>query len=305
MFKFKHRNIKSKWDVSRSFPDLTIINAYTNPPVDRSRTTFSWADVDIPGIVSFMETKLGWHHSQTNRLLLPVLKRGDMTNQTRLLHLYGPTGRFSQVKSKRMQEALRTMASTGLGTAARSGAAVSEAHIRGLRADEVAGEASGDEDSNKIGYNDIGSNDIGAVDLSGDVVLDANMSEEALLMRQQQAMEADLLADMEHHIDEARALMSDSIVSGYVGPFGFDVDGLADPFEAAVAVESSDDEITMRLRPTATSIAPKIAPMVAPKAAPAIASKAKTAKMSVSSGAQEKKRRSKRKRVFGSDSEDE
>ncbi len=36
LFKYKHRNARAKWAVNSSFPDRSVIKAYTQPIADRS-----------------------------------------------------------------------------------------------------------------------------------------------------------------------------------------------------------------------------------------------------------------------------
>lgn len=45
LFKFKHAHIRGSWEMSRSFPDLTVAEAYRRPTADRSEETFAWGEV--------------------------------------------------------------------------------------------------------------------------------------------------------------------------------------------------------------------------------------------------------------------
>jgi hypothetical protein len=137
-FKYEHRRSRSRWDVSRSFPDGAVVDAYLRPPVDRSSGGFSWAAPDEAAVVEMLERKLAWHHSQTRRLLAPVLARGGDTNQTRLLTLYGPAGRFASVESKRVRRALQRMAQDGVrGVSARLASGLMELEGEGELQEEV------------------------------------------------------------------------------------------------------------------------------------------------------------------------
>lgn len=42
LFKYKHRHVRYTWNLSRNFPDVSIVNAYKNPPVDLSKEKFVW-----------------------------------------------------------------------------------------------------------------------------------------------------------------------------------------------------------------------------------------------------------------------
>lgn len=46
MFKYRHRNMRTIWDVSMEFPNEEVVKAYRSPEVDSSTERFHWSDID-------------------------------------------------------------------------------------------------------------------------------------------------------------------------------------------------------------------------------------------------------------------
>jgi DNA excision repair protein ERCC-5 len=58
LFKYKHRNIRSSWEIGLDFPDLAVIKAYNTPNVDPSEEHFSWGDIHEAELAEFFGEKL-------------------------------------------------------------------------------------------------------------------------------------------------------------------------------------------------------------------------------------------------------
>lgn len=118
MFKHRHRSARRRWPVPANFPDESILQAYVTPTADRSTEKFSWGSIDAPALSRFLALQLGWEGTAVDRALAPVLEAqrragtgaaGDIA-QTRLLAYYGPSGKFSNLASKRVIKAVQFLA---------------------------------------------------------------------------------------------------------------------------------------------------------------------------------------------------
>lgn len=93
-------------------PALT--HTYIPPSLSLSPSLYRGSISEDP-LCDFMSRKLGWHFSYTQKLLKPIYnaRNNPFFNQTRLLSLHGPSGRFAKVESKRVQHALLALRSGG------------------------------------------------------------------------------------------------------------------------------------------------------------------------------------------------
>ena len=57
LFKYKHRNLRSSWHVSRDFPSDVVRAGYDAPMVDRSEEALSWAKPRWDDIVAYLRDK--------------------------------------------------------------------------------------------------------------------------------------------------------------------------------------------------------------------------------------------------------
>jgi DNA excision repair protein ERCC-5 len=108
LFKYKHRNIRSSWEIGLDFPDLAVIKAYNTPNVDPSEEQFSWGEIHEAELAEFFGEKLGWTAAETHMHLKPVLGSMQQPAQTRLDgYYYGPHDEaVSSIASARVQLAV-------------------------------------------------------------------------------------------------------------------------------------------------------------------------------------------------------
>ena len=95
---------------------LQVIEAYTNPIVDKSLEKFAWGHPDAETIREFAKQTFGWTYSKTNDILLPVMKKIDeKKSQQSIKNYFEKTGTTLSVDlhllgvSKRVQKAVKTM----------------------------------------------------------------------------------------------------------------------------------------------------------------------------------------------------
>jgi len=107
-FKWKHRNIKKSWEISRNFPDESVIRAYRTPLVDPSDEPFEWGRPDFPALAQLCQTKFGWDEKKTQQTLEPIIKAcDDRFAQARLDWYFPVTGRAANIASERILHAVR------------------------------------------------------------------------------------------------------------------------------------------------------------------------------------------------------
>lgn len=111
-FRKKHKSARTLWQAPKDFPAENILQAYSNPVVDKSRNTFSWGEPDLENIRLFAESKMGWNVETTDNYLVPVLNQmKDGSRQTRLDSYFMRVEdniKFANVRSKRLREVLNT-----------------------------------------------------------------------------------------------------------------------------------------------------------------------------------------------------
>jgi DNA excision repair protein ERCC-5 len=108
-FMLKHKGARQRWIAPDSFPSDRVMNAYTNPVVDKSRSPFSWAIPDVDGLLEFCSQNIGWPADETKRFLDPVMtKLSSSKRQTRIdsFFTYEDSVKFADVRSKRLRTVL-------------------------------------------------------------------------------------------------------------------------------------------------------------------------------------------------------
>ena len=67
LFKYKHRNIRSSWHVSRDFPSDAVRAGYERPNVDRSEERLSWSRPRWDDILAFLRDKFKEEEQERRR----------------------------------------------------------------------------------------------------------------------------------------------------------------------------------------------------------------------------------------------
>jgi DNA excision repair protein ERCC-5 len=84
-FSAKHKSARTQWNAPTNFPADNVKNAYLKPVVDSSSDRFSWGTPDLKKPLVFCQRNMAWEHSDTRKLLEPVLQRlEDSSRQRRL-----------------------------------------------------------------------------------------------------------------------------------------------------------------------------------------------------------------------------
>ncbi|CAM9837269.1 unnamed protein product [Scytosiphon promiscuus] len=114
-FHLKHRTARNRWTVPDGFPSKEVINAYTNPQVDKSEEPFSWATPDVDGLRALCQRVLGWDKAQSDGLLMPMVKELDRAGFSqpridRYFMTYHDNKRVAAIKSKRLRTAVEDLA---------------------------------------------------------------------------------------------------------------------------------------------------------------------------------------------------
>jgi len=116
-FHKRHRNARNRWVVEKSFPDRRIIEAYTNPQVNRSTEPFSVGRPDPGALREFCAAKLGWPFFRTDELIGPVVEQLNApSRQARIDSFfvsYHDNVKFAKIKSKRLQQAVADLREGG------------------------------------------------------------------------------------------------------------------------------------------------------------------------------------------------
>lgn len=108
-FKNKHKSARRRWTAPEGFPSDAVLQAYTNPVVDKSADKFSWGLPDVARLVAFCSQNFGWRDDDTKRLLDPVMQNLQSgLRQTRMdaFMKYEDSIKFADVKSKRLRTVL-------------------------------------------------------------------------------------------------------------------------------------------------------------------------------------------------------
>mmetsp|Transcript_12934 Transcript_12934/g.18455 ORF Transcript_12934/g.18455 Transcript_12934/m.18455 type:complete len:209 (-) Transcript_12934:780-1406(-) len=107
-FSLKHKSARCRWIAPKNFPAPDVFKAYTKPVVDSSRNPFSWGTPDLHKLKSFCFEKISWEYTETEKVLIPVIKQmKSSSRQTRLdsyFMRYEDNIKFAQVRSKRLRE---------------------------------------------------------------------------------------------------------------------------------------------------------------------------------------------------------
>eukprot|EP01018_Ginkgo_biloba_P014778 Gb_23486 [translate_table: standard] len=107
VFMEKHRAVSKNWHVPDSFPNESVVSAYTVPQVDKSTETFLWGRPDLMALRKLCWERFGWTKVKADELLLPVLKEYDRhETQLRLEAFYSFNERFAKIRSRRIQKAV-------------------------------------------------------------------------------------------------------------------------------------------------------------------------------------------------------
>jgi len=108
-FRRKHKSARSRWICPKDFPSPTVLHAYSNPVVDSSKESFTWAEVpDLDALRLFCLQKMGWQNSETDRAIVPVIN--EMRKGVRQTRLDGYFMRsednikFADIRSKRLRQ---------------------------------------------------------------------------------------------------------------------------------------------------------------------------------------------------------
>ncbi|KAK3245450.1 hypothetical protein CYMTET_44982 [Cymbomonas tetramitiformis] len=105
-FKRKHRGAKTSWDLPDTFPSESVVRAYIEPQVDRSKDKFEWARPDLALLRHFCSDKFGWSQEKVDELLLPVLEEYDKRQTQMRMDQFYLAQRFAKIKSSRLQRAV-------------------------------------------------------------------------------------------------------------------------------------------------------------------------------------------------------
>lgn len=107
-FKYKHRNMRVNWNVSRDFPNRAVINAYLHPNVDKDSTPFIWAQPSTDAIYSFCARVLHWPDEYIHQQIDPVLDNMHRIRQSHIDTYYQPkeSDKFAMIRSTRLRHAV-------------------------------------------------------------------------------------------------------------------------------------------------------------------------------------------------------
>jgi DNA excision repair protein ERCC-5 len=114
-FHAKHRTARTGWIAPNNFPANDVVQAYTNPVVDKSKDRFSFGAPDVDKLVTFCTRHLGWRPEETKHILDPVLNKIESGyRQTRMdsFMTYEDGIKFADVRSKRLRKVLGGKTST-------------------------------------------------------------------------------------------------------------------------------------------------------------------------------------------------
>lgn len=114
LFKFKHRNTKRSWAMSRSFPNREIIDAYLRPNVDDSAAEITWGVPQWDKIRDMMERKLGWSAEVVSQTIDPVIKQMSEVRQGVLDRFFHPDDSFAAIGSARLSRAVQGLVHNNL-----------------------------------------------------------------------------------------------------------------------------------------------------------------------------------------------
>ena len=64
--------MKLNWNLSDSFPNELVVDAYRNPNVDSSTEKFEWGVPDYDKLAQFCIEKFGWNVEKVNEYLQPL-----------------------------------------------------------------------------------------------------------------------------------------------------------------------------------------------------------------------------------------
>mmetsp|Transcript_7049 Transcript_7049/g.13296 ORF Transcript_7049/g.13296 Transcript_7049/m.13296 type:complete len:1123 (-) Transcript_7049:134-3502(-) len=107
-FTKKHKSARSRWLLPSNFPSTFVLQAYTRPVVDSSKTRFSWGVPDVDAIRMFLTKKVGWEVPEIDRIILPVTKAmADAKTQKRIDGYFMRSEdniKFADVRSKRLRK---------------------------------------------------------------------------------------------------------------------------------------------------------------------------------------------------------
>jgi DNA excision repair protein ERCC-5 len=108
LFKYKHRNMRRKLEVSVNFPAEQVMRAYWQPSVDSSTQQFEWCLPDISALRLFCQEQLSWSLAQCDQKLMPImdaLTGGELT-QRRLQYFFDFDHQAGSIRSSRLNEAV-------------------------------------------------------------------------------------------------------------------------------------------------------------------------------------------------------
>ncbi|ETO07436.1 hypothetical protein RFI_29957 [Reticulomyxa filosa] len=113
-FKWKHRNIKKHWYVSRDFPSEDVIQTYWKPLVDSSLDKFEFGKPQVEQLKTMCYLKFCWDIETVNKTLEPVVDTilNKPSAQKRLesyMH-WSEDNKFT-LTSKRAQKAIKDLTS--------------------------------------------------------------------------------------------------------------------------------------------------------------------------------------------------
>ena len=128
LFKYKHRNVRSSWHVSRDFPSDAVRAGYEEPMVDRSEEALTWAKPRWDDIVEFLRDKFREEEEERKRegraereeaewvAMVTTLRvaweeeearaAANPAYQTQLDLYFRADDRFAEVKSRRINSAI-------------------------------------------------------------------------------------------------------------------------------------------------------------------------------------------------------
>ncbi|XP_077199889.1 DNA excision repair protein ERCC-5 isoform X2 [Paroedura picta] len=94
-----------------SFPNPVVAEAYLNPVVDETKGSFVWGRPDLEQIREFCQSHFGWNKLKTDQVLLPVLKQlNAQQTQLRIDSFFRLAQQEKQaLKSQRLRRAVTCM----------------------------------------------------------------------------------------------------------------------------------------------------------------------------------------------------
>ena len=131
VFKYKHRNMRRKLEVSLNFPAQDVIRAYWHPTVDTSTQAFEWALPDLGALRYFCQQRLEWSEEKCNEKIVPVvdaLTDGSLT-QRRMQFYFDFDSKAAEIRSTRLKEAVGGLTAKSIPTVAASVASVASTAI--------------------------------------------------------------------------------------------------------------------------------------------------------------------------------